>query len=176
MPRDRAHEILYRTGHANNEMSVAPTSHPGKILLQPAYFTSSSYINALKNDIDALVKTFESEFAETAEQDKPFTLFKTIWCTMGWQWLHFKVFDARSRDMFLQVTCRMFMGMVPVAFFNHSLTIFVEQAVLAGKPLARVVGLFGLYTFFNTQPSGAPTLYSLLHVPIPRGTYFYPSN
>ncbi|KAF9029250.1 hypothetical protein BDZ89DRAFT_1065585 [Hymenopellis radicata] len=140
-------------------MSLAPTSQVGKILLQPAYFTSSCYVETMKSDIDALVKTFEGEYAESEEKNKPFTLFKTVWCAMGWQWLHFKVFDARARDMFLQVTCRLFLG---IFFLTRSYCCATH---------GRLVAFFALYTFLNTQPSGAPPLHAIEHIPIPRDQY-----
>lgn len=40
-----------------------------------------------------------------------FALFKSIWLQMGWHWLQFKVFDHRSRQVFLDVTMRLFLGM-----------------------------------------------------------------
>lgn len=103
-------------------MSVAPTSHTGKVLLQPSYFTSSCYVDTLRSDIDALVKTFEGEYAESEEKNKPFTLFKAVWCAMGWQWMHFKVFDARCRDTFVQVTSRLLIGKLCHLFLRDTIT------------------------------------------------------
>ncbi|KIY70165.1 hypothetical protein CYLTODRAFT_442171 [Cylindrobasidium torrendii FP15055 ss-10] len=136
-------------------MLPAPSSQSGKFVLQPAYFTSTLYVNAISNDIDALEKTYESQYNGEKEKDKPFTIFKTVWCAMGWQWLHFKIFDARSREMFLRVTCRL----------------FIERALKARWPLEAAVAIFGLYVFFKTQPAGSPRLYTITHLPIPIDQY-----
>ncbi|KAK0205735.1 hypothetical protein IW262DRAFT_671015 [Armillaria fumosa] len=75
-------------------MSVAPTT-TGRLCLQPSYFTSSVYVNAVRDDIAIL--------------SCPFKLFKEIWCSQGWQWLHLKIFDPRGRDAFLHTTLRLFL-------------------------------------------------------------------
>ncbi|KAJ6621579.1 hypothetical protein B0H10DRAFT_2016477 [Mycena sp. CBHHK59/15] len=112
----------------------------GHVVLQPSYFTSSIYVKALRDDLTTL---------------QPFALFKDLWNAQGWEWLHFKVFERRTRDTFLNVTARL----------------FLERMVKTEAPFTRTVALFALYTFFNTQPSGsAPPLNSLSHIPIPIGT------
>jgi len=70
--------------------------------------------------------------------------------------MHFKVFDSRSRDTFLKVTMRL----------------FLERMVDTEPPLNRVVGLFGLYIFYTTQPrTDAPSLHSTKHIEIPMDLY-----
>ncbi|KAJ7071183.1 hypothetical protein C8F01DRAFT_1109459, partial [Mycena amicta] len=47
-----------------------------------------------------------------------------------------------------------------------------ERMVKTEAPFTRVVALFGLYTFFNTQPAAsAPPLHTLSHIPIPIDHY-----
>ncbi|KAJ6604494.1 hypothetical protein DFH09DRAFT_1122883 [Mycena vulgaris] len=126
----------------------------GNVVLQPTYFTSSVYVKALREDITTLVHNFHELYKN--DNAKPFALFKGLWNTQGWKWMHFKVFDSRTRDTFLNVTVRM----------------FLERMVKTEAPFTRTVALFALYTFFNTQPSGsAPALRSLSHIPIPIDQY-----
>ena len=48
-----------------------------------------------------------------------------------------------------------------------------DRTVKTEATFTRVVALFGLYTFFKTQPSGSiPPLHSVEHIPIPYGTHF----
>ncbi|KAJ7092565.1 hypothetical protein C8R44DRAFT_719207 [Mycena epipterygia] len=126
----------------------------GHVVLQPAYFTSSVYVTALREDITTLVHNFHEQYQQ--DNTKPFALFKSLWNTQGWKWMHFKAFDSRTRDTFLNVTVRL----------------FLERMVKTEAPFTRTVALFALYTFFNTQPSGsAPTLRGLSHIPIPIGAF-----
>ncbi|KAL0578611.1 hypothetical protein V5O48_003402 [Marasmius crinis-equi] len=134
-------------------MSVAPNPR-GDISLQPYYFTSSLYVIPFREDISSLVHGFHEQYVR--QPDKPFVLFKKIWCTQGWDWMYFKVFDPPSRD----------------AFLNVSLRLFLERTVKTEAPFTRVVALFALYTFFNAQPSAsAPPLHSVEHIPIPYDHY-----
>jgi hypothetical protein len=76
--------------------------------VQPAYFTSSLYVDSCREDIETLVQEFSKKYGENG--DHSFRLFKSIWASSGWQWMHFKVFDAYARDAFLRVTIKLFMG------------------------------------------------------------------
>ncbi|KAJ7169727.1 hypothetical protein C8R46DRAFT_1089794 [Mycena filopes] len=130
------------------------TVNRGNVVLQPAYFTSSVYVKALRDDVTNLVHAFHEKYKE--DSSKPFQLFKSLWNAQGWKWMHFKVFDSRTRETFLNVTVRL----------------FLERMVKTEAPFIRTVVLFGLYTFFNTQPTGsAPTLRGLSHIPIPIDQY-----
>lgn len=87
----------------------APSATRGDIIIQPSFFTSSLYVNPLRDDILNLIQTFHQQYVETSPT-RPFALFKTIWQSLGWQWMHFKVFDTRTRETFLGVTLRLFLG------------------------------------------------------------------
>jgi len=70
--------------------------------------------------------------------------------------MHFLVLDHRARESFLNVTLRL----------------FLERMVEGEAPYTRAVALFGLYTFFSTQPSEmAPTLHRVAHIAIPIDQY-----
>ncbi|KAF9527793.1 hypothetical protein CPB83DRAFT_933590 [Crepidotus variabilis] len=136
----------------------SPSASHGDVVLQPNYFTSSIYVLALRDDFSALVLHFHEEFdkLQSSASLKPFALFKTVWLQMGWKWLHFKVFDARSRQAFLDVTLR----------------IFLEGTAKTEAPFIRIVALFALYTFFYTQiKETSPPLHSVLNIPVPYDHY-----
>lgn len=88
----------------------SPSAGRGDIVLQPNYFTSSVYVKALRDDISTLILRYHEAYSQSGSV-KPFAVFKTVWLGMGWNWLHFKVFDDRSRQTFLDVTTRLFLGM-----------------------------------------------------------------
>ncbi|KAG1749835.1 uncharacterized protein EDB91DRAFT_1197140 [Suillus paluster] len=133
-------------------MLLAPThtTPRGQVVLQPTYFTSSLFVDPAREDIDHLIQVYIERYGRSPPP-QPFVLFKEIWTNRGWTWLHFKAFDARSRDSFLKVTMRL----------------FSERLAESESPLIRAAALFGLYTFFATQPStSAPPLHALAHLPV----------
>jgi hypothetical protein len=91
-------------------MSVVPgpSASRGGIIVQPTYFTSSLYVDPCREDIETLVQEFSQKYHENSAH--PFSLFKSIWVSSGWQWMHLKVFDAYARNAFLRATIRLFMG------------------------------------------------------------------
>ncbi|KAG2159690.1 uncharacterized protein EDB93DRAFT_1111525 [Suillus bovinus] len=133
-------------------MSLAPThtTPRGQVVLQPTYFTCSLFVDPAREDIDHLVRVYAERYARSPIP-QPFMLFKDIWNNQGWAWLHFKVFDTRSRDAFLKVTMQL----------------LSERLAESEYPLTRAAALFGLYTFFATQPStSAPPLHALAHLAV----------
>jgi hypothetical protein len=102
------HVMVTPTGHAM-QVTPAPSASRGEPTLQPAYFTSSLFVHPLREDILALIHLFLDQYTQRY-LERPYALFKEIWCSQGWHWFHFKVLDARSRDAFLNVTMRLFLG------------------------------------------------------------------
>ncbi|KAI0695136.1 hypothetical protein BC835DRAFT_1415020 [Cytidiella melzeri] len=219
----------------------APSATRGDITLQPAYFTSSLFVNPLREDIARLIRAYAEAYlakvtttgsvsthnlAAQAEEGRPsrqssvlgepttdqpgedamntgetstpapepfvpaslspdavhlnpnplditgtsvhpqpFALFKQLWRSQGWCWFHFKVFDGRARERFLNVVLRLFSEY------------FADEV----NPLAQVVALFGMYTFFSTQPTGidsssaaplpGPSLFRVRHIGLSYDTY-----
>lgn len=91
----------------------APSAGRGDAVLQPAYFTSTLYVQALRDDISNLTDLYRSRYLGNEGGDPTtscFALFKQLWISEGWKWFQFRVFDDRSREMFLLVTLRLFMG------------------------------------------------------------------
>ncbi|KAF8167743.1 hypothetical protein B0H34DRAFT_792438 [Crassisporium funariophilum] len=136
-----------------SRLAPAPSATRGELILQPNYFTSSVYVKALRDDISMLQLRYHEAFSQQTS-DTPFALFKTVWLSQGWNWLHLKVFDHRTRQTFLDVTLRL----------------FLERTVKTEAPFTRAVALFGLYLFFYTQIKDVtPPLYSIANIPIPFG-------
>jgi hypothetical protein len=136
-------------------MALAPasTASRGEIALQPSYFTSSLYVETLREDIGDLIKIFLGRFRPLFDL-RPFALFQEIWLEEGWSWLHLKALESRARDIFLQVTLRLFL-----------------ERLHENEPAAsRVLALWATYTFYITQPSiSSPSIYSIKHIPISIG-------
>ena len=99
-------------------LDAAPTvttKAKGEPSIQPAYFTSDIFVDALRKDVLELGQTFAEEYSvrrTDGEQPnpRPFRLFKTIWARDGWQWLHLKILEARPREAFVSVVLRIFLG------------------------------------------------------------------
>lgn len=153
-------------------MFPAPSSSIGRgeIALQPNYFTSSIYVQALRDDLSVLILKYHEVYSHDVSM-KPFSLFKTAWMNMGWNWLHFKVFDNRSRQIFLDVTLRLFLGEKYLSLLACLLTkTLVERTVKTEAPFTRVVSLFAVYTFLYTQVKDPiPALISVTNIPISYG-------
>ncbi|KIP11408.1 hypothetical protein PHLGIDRAFT_99581, partial [Phlebiopsis gigantea 11061_1 CR5-6] len=134
--------------------SPAPSVVRGDITLQPSYFTSSLFVEPLREDIAHLDNNASSSYVNASKQ--PFTYFKMLWTDYGWSWLHFKVFDGRARESFIRTVLRC----------------FAEYIVDAVNPLAQTVALFGMYTFFMSQPSSSgPSLHRVTHIAMPLDMY-----
>ena len=113
-------------------LSLQPTpsasTQRGVLSIQPAYFTSSLFIDALRTDIQQLASVFSlryqvaflvSDGARLPEPtsssssggcSSPFTLFKELWEEYGWNLLHLKVLEIRARETFISVVLRSFLG------------------------------------------------------------------
>ncbi|TFK77252.1 hypothetical protein BDN72DRAFT_754013 [Pluteus cervinus] len=132
-------------------MSLTTTTGRGELALQPGYFSSSAFVKAFRDDITSLIHAYHDSYGKET-QIQPFQLFKQLWVSLGWKWLHFSVPEDRARDAFLHTACRL----------------FIERTVRTEAPFTRAVALYGLHTFFHTQPSGTlPLLRSIAYIPIP---------
>lgn len=110
----------------------------GAASIQPAYFTSSLFVNALRADVQQLASAYSQRYrlaflfdnvgnASTAGSSTgthtPFALFKELWTQYGWRWLHFKVLEPRARETFLSVVLRTFLGQCNNKVIDSLLTI-----------------------------------------------------
>jgi len=89
----------------------APSAGRGDVVLQPAFFTSVLYVQPFREDVSTLTKQFRERYSKRDLAVSPFSVFKQLWRSEGWKWLHFKVFDDRARGTFLLVTARIFLGL-----------------------------------------------------------------
>ncbi|THH10168.1 hypothetical protein EW145_g1521 [Phellinidium pouzarii] len=129
-------------------LHAAPSSAAprGEAIMQPSYFTSSLFVDALRADVQELARAYSDDYyrltsstSTSAEALRPFVLFKGVWIRQGWQWLHLKVLEPRAQ-------C----------------TQQTETHIM------RVIGLFGLYTFYMSQPSSStPSIHRVTGIPIP---------
>jgi len=102
-------------------LAPAPSASRGDVVLQPSYFTSSVYVKALRDDISTLILRYHEVHSQPQSLGH-FARFKSIWLRMGWHWLQFKVFDHRSRQTFLDVTMRLFLGLL----FSFSVSVCIH--------------------------------------------------
>ncbi|KAI5831985.1 hypothetical protein K523DRAFT_371012 [Schizophyllum commune Tattone D] len=138
-------------------MRAAPTvTSRADVILQPNYFTSDIYIAQLEEDLQSLVQVFEEE-RKAQPNASPFRVFREVWSAEGWPFLHYRVFDARSRETFLKTTLR----------------IFLQDAIDTTKDLIeRAVACFALFTFFETQPTDcSPRLLFVDRIPVAKDQY-----
>lgn len=169
-------------------LHVAPSSAAprGDLAVQPAYFTSSLFVDALRADVRELERVFSKHYyAQLKTQSdsdappvKPFALFKLLWKSLGWQWLHLKVLEPRARESFVSVVLRLFLGMHYFSFLIYcSMSIYLECTESKEKPMLRAVGLFALYTFYMSQPSTSVPrqFYRAQGIPIQLGNILYMS-
>ena len=112
-------------------LSLQPTpssaAQRGAASIQPAYFTSSLFVDALREDISQLSDVYSHRYrlaflsgnndsASTSGSSsndsglRPFGLFKEVWMEQGWQWLHLKMLEPRARETFVSVVLRTFLG------------------------------------------------------------------
>jgi hypothetical protein len=94
-------------------MAIVPTStaKKGEVVLQPAFFTSSFFVDPFKGDLGALTLTYHEAWQKEHEGGQPFTVFKHVWIDMGWPWMQFKTLEDRSRHQYLGVTMRLLFGL-----------------------------------------------------------------
>ncbi|KAI5898529.1 uncharacterized protein SCHCODRAFT_02697067 [Schizophyllum commune H4-8] len=138
-------------------MRAAPTvTSRADVMLQPNYFTSNIYVTQLEEDLKNLVQVFEEE-RKAQPNASPFRVFREVWSAEGWPFLHYRVFDARSREVSLKTTLR----------------IFLQDAIDAKKDLTeRAVACFALFTFFETQPTDcSPRLLFVDRIPVAKDQY-----
>lgn len=96
-----------------SSLRAAPSTSAGRgePTLQPSYFTSSPYVSAVRDDITTLIHGFHEQYSKQPNlASDPFASFKAVWCSQGWTWTQFLVFDNQSRFSFLTNTLRLFLG------------------------------------------------------------------
>ncbi|KAG9013461.1 hypothetical protein FRB94_002535 [Tulasnella sp. JGI-2019a] len=141
------------------QLAPAPPHGRGATSLAflPIYYTSESFVGPLRRDVSKLLEGFASHFVEEEGPPYPFTEFKTQWTDSGWNFMHLKCIEARSRVVFLETVFR----------------VFIENIKNGAPGSVQAGALFGLYTFFSTQPPPSSGQYGLNKIPVAIDTYQY---
>ncbi|KAF8519131.1 hypothetical protein BU17DRAFT_48010 [Hysterangium stoloniferum] len=131
-------------------ITIAPTVPRGTVpQLQHYYFSSSLFVEPMREDIANLLTAFTTVYArEPLEPERPFALFKSIWKSEGWDLVHLRVVDPRGRITFLRTVMRL----------------LVERMDPAEHILIRVGALFALYSFYTIQPTHVDNLQSVEYI------------
>ncbi|KAG8862977.1 hypothetical protein FRB96_000397 [Tulasnella sp. 330] len=134
------------------QLAPAPSQGRGAtaLALLPIYYSSESFVEPLRADVSALLNTFASNFSKGASLPFPFTLFKTIWKENGWNFMHLKCTESKSRVAFLETVFR----------------VFIEKINDGSTGSVQAAAMFGLYIFFSTQPPPASGQYGLNKIPM----------
>jgi len=130
-------------------VSLAPTTqlYRASPIVQPFYYSSSLFVDPLRQDINRLLSDFTRAYAAGATEStptvvaKPFSHFKTIWKAQRWDYAHLLVLDPRGR----------------IAFIDTVTRLFLERANVLNPPATRAAAVFGLHAFFFSQPSPSET-------------------
>ncbi len=101
--------------------AVPSSTSRGEVNIQPAYFTSSLFVDPFREDIEFLTQCYKVgyEHGKSSPSFQPFTLFKNIWSTYGWNLLHLKILEPRGRDVYTSVVSRLFLGTWSVSFTRY---------------------------------------------------------
>ncbi|KAF6766563.1 hypothetical protein DFP72DRAFT_1089079 [Ephemerocybe angulata] len=127
----------------------APSPRHAEPTIQPSYFTSSLYTEALREDISDLVAEFQEQYTANASE-APFSVFKRTWRAQKWHLLQLRVFDDRTPSWDIKT--------------SHDL----EKTKTCEPLFTRATTLLALYTFYSTQPlETIPAIWHLKHIPIP---------
>lgn len=104
------------------EIRVTPMlthTNRGESSIQPSYYTSSLFNFPLREDILKLSQAYTEHYSPQSEQS-PFLLFKKLWVSQGWNWLHFRILDVRARKTFFSVICRLFLGIFIDIYYTRN--------------------------------------------------------
>ncbi|KAF8605890.1 hypothetical protein BDV93DRAFT_410797, partial [Ceratobasidium sp. AG-I] len=135
--------------------------------LQPDFYYSDVFVTPIRSDLDKLLAGFAKCLLNGSDQHgirglssnaadqtgippdcNSFAIFKTCWVSSNWSLMHLRCLDAIGRVAFLHVLHRM----------------FLEASLSCSDNTMRLGALYGLYTFYMTQPT---QLHKITHVPVP---------
>lgn len=96
----------------DREMSIIPAfvSRTTPECLQPAYFTSTLFVEAARRDVTDLLERFSTALDVDAPERPAFGIFKDVWRAQGWPLAHLLVTEAPTRDAYLRTILRSFLG------------------------------------------------------------------
>jgi len=134
-------------------LAVRPNFPRGELVLDPLFYTSAPFVGPLRKDIEQLLQTFKVKYDAVPPPRRVFSIFKDIWKSSGWKLIHLSVLEDLDRDAFT------------VSVFR----LFIERITEQELPIIRVGALFGLYTFYFSQPEG--NLRTQAQIPLPIDIY-----
>jgi hypothetical protein len=92
-------------------LAVRPNFPRGELILDPLFYTSASFVDPLRKDIEQLLQTFKAQYISTLPPRRVFSIFKEIWSSSGWRFLHLSVLEELNRDAFTLTVFRLFLGL-----------------------------------------------------------------
>ena len=170
--------------------------HGSLPVLQPEFYYSDVFLTPTRLDLDKLLADFAKCMLNGSDQygirglsSNPtdqtgtppdcssFAIFKSCWMSSDWSFMHLRCLDAIGRVAFLHVLHRIFLGEC-VCFVDGEHPNFrrqraqsywsstLEASLSYSNITMRLGALYGLYTFYMTQPT---QLYKVTHMPVPLG-------
>lgn len=131
-------------------------------MLQPLFFRSQCYVEALRQDVAHLLSQFATDWPQVPPSDKddasPFTEFKRLWTSTGWRHIHLAVVEPELRPHWWDAVVRAFSG-EPVQQ-RPSLCLLADADLAPSErlrpgsepDLQQLAAFYALYTLYFTQP------------------------
>lgn len=91
-------------------LQTLPNYPRAVLILDPDYYTSSIFVEPMRNDIQKLLEDFVSSYSSSTPPRHVFIIFKDVWSGGGWEFLHLCAIDDVVRDTFLVTVFRLFIG------------------------------------------------------------------
>lgn len=91
-------------------LNTLPNYPRGVLILDPAYYTSSVFVEPMRKDIQGLLEDFVLVYSSSPPPRRVFSIFKDVWSSRGWEFLHLCAIDDVVRDTFLITVFRLFLG------------------------------------------------------------------
>jgi hypothetical protein len=106
-------QVAANTEHSAEDAALVSTSDTSILLPNESMAYSTSLPTIGQSSAPSRAPVLQAT-STVVVHPQPFALFKQLWSSQGWCWLHFKVFDGRARESFLTVVLRLFSGITSV--------------------------------------------------------------
>src|ERR1700761_2754255 len=102
-------------------LQVLPNYPRGELIVDPNFYTSTLFVDPLRQDIQNLLESFKEKYLSSTPPRRVFSLFQDVWNTQGWNYFHLSVIEDVDRDVFLTTTFRLFTGepFVPITWISN---------------------------------------------------------
>ena len=98
------------------------------LILQPIFFRSLAFVEGCRRDVDRLLSEFSVALQANDVKGSPFTIFKALWRSTGWQYIHIAVVEQSLRAEWWDVVVRCFAGQLSFARESSSQLTAVQTA------------------------------------------------